>query len=161
MAFKLFKKEKEYILEKPRVPEKERVLLEIEKPLKPEAEKPEEGAGKSEEEKAKEIKVTPRVAPPVPRSNTYKQIDSILFEGLEQTYSSLPQDLKQEFKEKEQETATQIEHIIFQAKVTIRKIVELIKSWLKIIPGANRFFLEQEAKIKTKKILELTKKSSR
>lgn len=160
MPFKPFKKEKQEKLRLPErpAPEKERVLPEAEKPPKPELEKPEEGAAVGVEKMAKAVKVTPRAVPPAPRSETYRRIDSILFEGLEQTYQSMPQDLKQEFKKKEQETATQIERIVSQARVTIRKIIELIKAWLKMIPGANRFFLEQEAKIKTKKILELTKK---
>lgn len=161
MPFKFsLRKEKPRLPEKPRVPEKERVLPEVEKPLKPEIEKPEKDAAEIEDEKGKEIKVTPRSVPSAPQSETFKQIDSILFEGLDKTYSSMSQDLQQEFKRKEHETATQIEHIISRAKVAIRKIIELIKAWMKIIPGANRFFLEQEAKIKTKKILKLTKKKS-
>jgi hypothetical protein len=35
----------------------------------------------------------------------------------------------------------------------VKKILALIRDWLKLIPGVNRFFLEQEAKIKTDKIL--------
>ena len=37
------------------------------------------------------------------------------------------------------------------------KIIDVIKKWLSIIPGINKFFLEQEAKIKTDKIMELKK----
>jgi len=32
--------------------------------------------------------------------------------------------------------------------------------WLKILPGVNKFFLEQEAKIKTDKILALKNKNN-
>ena len=42
-------------------------------------------------------------------------------------------------------------------KVKVKEIVKLIIEWLKIIPGASRYFLEQEAKIKTDKILKLKK----
>lgn len=40
-------------------------------------------------------------------------------------------------------------------KVQTKKIVELLLAWLRIIPGVNRFFLEQEAKIKADKLLAL------
>jgi len=40
-------------------------------------------------------------------------------------------------------------------KIKARKVLHLIRDWLKIIPGINKYFLEQEAKIKTDKIIEL------
>ena len=36
-----------------------------------------------------------------------------------------------------------------------RKVLKLIKGWLKMIPGVSRFFLEQEAAIKAQKIMEI------
>jgi hypothetical protein len=33
--------------------------------------------------------------------------------------------------------------------------VDVIKRWLSIIPGINKFFLEQDAKIKAEKIIKL------
>ena len=42
-----------------------------------------------------------------------------------------------------------------QTKIQVKKIFILIISWLKIIPGVNKFFLEQEAKIKADRILDL------
>ena len=114
------------------------------------------------------VKTTPSTAQPqvVPdlvkeKSKTLKQIESILSEGLEQTYQGLPDDIKQVFKEKGEETASKIEQLIFRAKVVVYKIVDLIKSWLLIIPRVNKFFLEQETKIKTGKILALAEKDKK
>ena len=39
-------------------------------------------------------------------------------------------------------------------KVKVRDVVHLIREWLLVIPGVNAFFLEQEAKIKTDRILQ-------
>ena len=54
-----------------------------------------------------------------------------------------------------EETASKIAQLLEAAKVKTRKIFDLIVKWLRIIPGINRFFLEQEAKIKADKILRL------
>ena len=108
-------------------------------------------------------KVQPKVVPDLikKKTETFKQIESILSEGLEKTYQSLPDDLKQEFKAKGEETASKIEQLVSQAKVVVHKVVDLIKKWLSIIPGVNKFFLEQETKIKTGKILALAKKNKK
>ena len=42
-------------------------------------------------------------------------------------------------------------------RVKVKRVLELIYEWLKTIPGVNKFFLEQEAKIKTDEIMELEK----
>jgi len=60
-----------------------------------------------------------------------------------------------EFKQKGEETAGKIRSMVETAKENARKIFDLIRDWLRVIPGVNRFFLEQEAKIKTDKILRL------
>ncbi|MBL7141844.1 hypothetical protein ISS21_01965 [Patescibacteria group bacterium] len=146
-----------------------------EKPVEPQVEAPPTPEAKEAEAKItgkekvepvpKTVKKPPPTAPPkvVPdlvkkKSATLKEIEGILSEGLEQTYQSLPDDLKQEFRQKGEETASQIEKIVSQAKIIVHKIVDLIKKWLLIIPGVNKFFLEQEIKLKTGKILALAKK---
>ena len=100
-------------------------------------------------------------AEPVMEKITHKQIESILSEGLEQTYESLDENLKQEFRIKGEQTASQIQQIISQAKIVVHKIINLIKAWLSIIPNVNNFFLEQETKIKTDKILKLAEKNKK
>ena len=39
--------------------------------------------------------------------------------------------------------------------IQMKKILKLIREWLLIIPGVNKFFLEQEAKIKAEKIQQI------
>jgi len=105
----------------------------------------------------------PQVAPDLvkEKSKTFKDIEDILSEGLDQAYQELPDDLKKEFREKGEETASKIEEIVSQAKIVVHKIVDLIKIWLSIIPGMNKFFLEQETKIKTERILGLAEKNKK
>lgn len=95
------------------------------------------------------------------KSETLKEIENILVGGLESVYQSLPEAMREQFKKKGEETASKIEKIISQAKIAVNKILGLIKNWLKIIPGVNKFFLEQESKIKTDKILALAEKRRR
>ena len=58
-------------------------------------------------------------------------------------------------QEKGEETANEISAMIRNFKVKVGKVLKLIRDWLHTIPGVNRFFLEQEAKIKTDNILEM------
>ena len=57
------------------------------------------------------------------------------------------------FKLKGEEVARNIEQVVAAGKSKAKQILHWIKDWLKLIPGVNRFFLEQEAKIKTDKII--------
>lgn len=142
----------------------------VEQPISPEKKETEAQRVSPEEvaQAAKPVKKAPAKAQPEAgpdlvkeKSETFKQIEDILSEGLEQTYQELPDDLKKEFREKGEETASKIEELVSQAKVVVHKIVDLIKAWLSIIPGVNRFFLEQETKIKTERILGLAEKNKK
>lgn len=83
------------------------------------------------------------------------KIEDVLSEDLTDAFLSMPPETQEAFKIKGEETATKIRELFEQAKVNARKVFGLIREWLKMIPGVNRFFLEQEAKIKTDKILRL------
>lgn len=95
------------------------------------------------------------------KSETVKEIENILSEGLDPIYQNLPAAMREQFKKKGEETASKIEQIISHTKIAVKKILALIFEWLKIIPGVNRFFLEQESKIKTDKILVLAEKNKK
>jgi len=84
-----------------------------------------------------------------------EKIEEILSTNLEEIYLKLPDNKKEEFKKTGEKIAQEINVLLSQAKVKIDKIINLIKKWLKIIPGVNKFFLEQEAKIKADKIIKL------
>jgi len=135
---------------KPETPEKtkERVLARPEK-LK-EAVKPREKS---------RVSSVP-LASPVPdwQRQRMTAIDNILADGLNEIFLKMNPDQQQEFKKKGEVTTAKINELLNKTKVKIRKIIELIKNWLKLIPGVNVFFLEQEAKIKADKILRIKDK---
>lgn len=87
------------------------------------------------------------------------QIEHIMEEGLADTYQELTIIQQQEFKIKGEATAWQIRNLLKEAHVKIKKIFRLLVEWLQLLPGINRFFLEQEAKIKADKIMGLKTKN--
>lgn len=117
--------------------------------------KPEE---KDQEEEKEEV-ISPLAAPAPtlisPEEERRKQIDLILSEGLNDVFLNMTKKQQKEFQEKGIKTVNKINKLLSQTKVKVKKIVDLIKSWLKTIPKVNRYFLEQEAKIKTDKIIKL------
>ncbi|MDD5043226.1 MAG: hypothetical protein PHD51_00980 [Patescibacteria group bacterium] len=118
---------------------------------------------KEEEGEKREGKVEiPSGAPVTPttpyKSPTFLEIENILSEDLDEVYFSLPPEKRKQFKERGEETASRIEKMIKAVRINAHKILNLIKKWLKIIPGVNQFFLEQEAKIKADKILDLSQR---
>lgn len=152
-------KEKVKIFEE--MPQKE---AEIEVVPKPEAEKrlgqvKEAEAEKEEEGKAGE-KAT--LTPPIggeeavlPKDPIVEKIEKILEEDLGEVYVKMTPAEQKIFKEKGEVAASKIRILIQQVKIHIKDILNLVKKWLTFIPGVNKFFLEQEAKIKTDKILEM------
>ena len=88
----------------------------------------------------------------------YHQIESILEEDLADLFFRLDPQTQLEFKMEGEKTTQGISKLLSQAKIKVKKIVDLIRHWLKIIPGINKHFLEQEAKIKAGKILSLADK---
>lgn len=131
-------------------------------PLPPEKEIGKEGIIKVKEKPA-EVKypaVKKAVAPPplVAKSPTFQEIEIILQEGLEEIYASLDERQQAEFRRKGEETASKIEQLIVTFKTKVKTILKLIRDWLKSIPGVNKFFLEQESKIKTDRIMALAQK---
>lgn len=100
------------------------------------------------------VSATP-LAPEVERA---AEIERILEDDLATTYFNLPEDKKEEFRVQGEKTAWAINQLLSATKVKVKKIISLIRNWLLIIPGVNKFFLEQEAKIKADKIIKLKDK---
>ncbi len=96
--------------------------------------------------------------PPSLKNQTVVKIEKIMEEDLNDSYQRLSPVAKQEFKLKGEQTAAQIQELLKSTHVKVKKILNLILNWLRILPGVNHFFLEQEAKIKTDKIIALNKK---
>jgi len=100
----------------------------------------------------------PAVAPAPPavaKDDVTIEVEKILEEGLGDVYANLPESAKPKFKEKGERAATEIADMVRSFKVKFRRALELIRDWLLTIPGSNKFFLEQEAKIKVDEVMEL------
>lgn len=97
----------------------------------------------------------------VARDRLGEEIDDILEDNLADLYKSMSPADQQKFKEKGEETVSKIRELVRATKINAKRIFKLIREWLKLIPGVNRFFLEQEAKIKTDKILVVSEEERR
>lgn len=87
-------------------------------------------------------------------------VENILAEGMDSVFLSLDAGTQKIFKTKGEEISSKITHLLLQTKVKIKEITNLILEWLRIIPQVNRHYLEQEAKIKTEKILKIKEKNN-
>lgn len=103
----------------------------------------------------------PLKLPPPPKARPedpiLAQIEAILEEDIGPIYAAMSPEAKSKFKAKGEEVAQVIRAMIERAKVKANKVLKLIRDWLKLIPGINRFFLEQETAIKTQKIIAVAK----
>ncbi len=93
--------------------------------------------------------------PVVSKDTITIEVEKILEDGVGRFYASLPDEAKPVFKKKGEEAASEIAQMVTTLKVKIRRVMVLISNWLKTIPGVNKHFLEQEAKIKADRIVEL------
>ncbi len=89
----------------------------------------------------------------VPKDRLLQDIESAMEEDLKDVYAHLPTHRQKTFRSQGERAAQTIRVLVSSTKVHTRKIFQIILDWLKLIPGVSRFFLEQEAKIKTDKIL--------
>lgn len=84
-------------------------------------------------------------------------IENILADGLDQVFLQMSPQEQANFKSEGERAATKISALLSKAKVGVARLVVLIRRWLALIPHVNKFFLEQEAKIKADKILKMKK----
>lgn len=99
-------------------------------------------------------------APEVPKQSLGKseaeiQVEGVLEEGMQEAFSSMDQQHQHMFKEAGEHTAREIVSVMNAVKVQTQQVFELIKAWLRIIPGVSKWYVIQEAKIKTDKILHM------
>ena len=109
---------------------------------------------------------TPKISPRRPvtvlkKDRLEKEIEEVLEEDLKDLYAAMPPDKQKLFRAKGEETTSAVRTLVQAAHINAKKIFQLIRTWLVIIPGVNRFFLEQEAKIKTDKVLLVTEEEKR
>lgn len=84
-----------------------------------------------------------------------KKVESILAENMDRVFLTMDVAAQAKFKAKGEETARQIATILQKTKVKTKEVLNLILNWLRIIPGVNKFYIEQEAKIKADRILKI------
>lgn len=102
----------------------------------------------------------PPLPPRVPsKSPVVQEIESILAEDLRDVYAKMSPEEQAHFRAEGEQAATNISRLLNQVKIKTKAILNIIRSWLRLIPGVNRFFLEQEAKIKADRILAIAKKN--
>ncbi len=89
----------------------------------------------------------------VTKDPTLKRVEEILEDDLADTYFSLPENKRAAFKKRGEDIAAAIQKMVQSAKVKAKDVVKMIVAWLRMIPHVNRFFLEQEAKIKTDQLI--------
>lgn len=82
-----------------------------------------------------------------------KKIEAILADGMEEFYREMSEKDRKEFKKAGEDTAQKINEIVQRANFKVKKIIDLIRKWLYMVPGINKFFIEQEVKIKTDRII--------
>jgi len=99
-----------------------------------------------------------KIAPlPEPKPAQLKQIEGILSENIKEAFLNMSPEQQIKFKEEGEKVADSIFQMFESAKIQVKKIVDLISGWLKRLPGVNKYFIEQESKIKADKIINLTK----
>lgn len=98
------------------------------------------------------------VLPPV-KDPVLADVENILSENLGEVYKELPENKRGAFKVKGEELAEKIRLMITSGKLKLGNVLKSIREWLRMIPGVNRFFLEQEAKIKADKIAAYAKEA--
>lgn len=121
----------------------------------PEVEEKKEEAKKIEAPQSMPVATTPIAAVLPAKSEALVDIERILEEDLGQIYFKMSPQQQLAFRVKGEETAMKIEKLIHETKATVRKIFKLIREWLKLIPGVNRYFLEQASKIKTDRVMKI------
>lgn len=132
------------------------VLEHKEKREKPTRKKTEVAQTHAEEKAAPSLKVPKTVAAiPQVKSPLLEDIEDVLAEGLAETYKTLSPEQRVQFKTEGEKTARKIEVLLKKAHVKVTEIISLIRQWLSLIPGVNRFFIEKESKIKADKIAML------
>lgn len=93
------------------------------------------------------------VAQPVVKDEATLLVEKILEEDIASVYKQMPPKAQAKFKIEGERLTKELSEMIRTLKITAERVLSLITAWLKLIPGVNKFFLIQEAKIKTDKVL--------
>lgn len=94
---------------------------------------------------------------PIKKDPLLSNIENILAEDLTEVFLELPDDRKLAFKQKGEEVAVKIVQMMESGRMKIAKILGWIQEWLQMIPGVNKYFINQEAKIAADNVLRFAK----
>lgn len=97
-------------------------------------------------------------APAVKKDPTTMAVEKILEEDLGDLYVKLDPQSREKVRAEGDVLVNKLRIMVDSLRVQARKVLHLIRDWLKMIPGINKYFLEQEAKIKTDQIIDLAEK---
>ncbi|MFZ5364597.1 MAG: hypothetical protein ACOZBH_00080 [Patescibacteria group bacterium] len=86
-----------------------------------------------------------------------KAVRDVMQENIKELFLAMTPGQQKQFKEEGVRTAKEISGLLHQVKVNTKRILDLIKRWLSRLPGINKYFLEQESKIKLDRLLEIKK----
>ncbi len=95
-----------------------------------------------------EVATAPIVQAPVIKDELTVEVERVLEDGLGDFYATLNSAEKEKFKIKGEHAATEITIMVRSMKINFKRVLWLIRDWLLTFPSINKFFLEQEAKIK-------------
>lgn len=98
---------------------------------------------------------TAPAAVPIVKDEVTTEVEKILEDGLGEYIPDMPEEARVRFITKGGEVAGQLSVMVRTLNVQATIVIELIKEWLLTIPGVNRYFIEQESKIKTDRIMSL------
>lgn len=122
------------------------------------------GAESKSSAPASQVKVIPpRVLEPEPlpvvstKDPLFMEVEHVLEDGLMPYYQAMNPKNQQIFQKRGEELTKTLTEMVGSAHLQLRKVVELIRRWLMLIPGVNRFFLEQEAKIRADRIATIAR----
>lgn len=107
------------------------------------------------------VPVAPAPRPVSRKDPTLRGVESILEEDLAETYARMTPALQAKFRAEGERVTGLVVAMIRGAKFKAREVLALISGWLKMIPGVNHFFLIQEAKIKTDKLVAMSEDEKR
>jgi hypothetical protein len=103
-------------------------------------------------------------APVAEKSELYKAIEAAMTKDenseknepsvVEAEYAKLSPDKQLRFRTFGEQISGDIEILLNQKKVDVHKISDLVKSWLELLEGVNRYFILQQSTIIVSKILK-------